>query len=93
MITSTITWRPLDEVWPDADITVLIALDEGTVTEAWLDGERWQLGDRLSFPAHPEADEKVPRVMAWADIPAHPFEDDLPVRGIPYTVGAEEVPS
>jgi len=77
MIPAIITWRTLDEAMPDDDTTVLIALDEGTVTEAWKEGSFWRLDNRLAFPVAPESDEVVPRVMAWAHIPDHPFEDEV----------------
>jgi hypothetical protein len=81
MSTTIITWRDPADMLPDDEMTVLIALDEGTVTEAWKEDGRWHLGDRLSFPASPDPDERVPRVMAWAEIPDHPFPDDIQPMG------------
>lgn len=74
---SRVMWRDPSEIMPDDDITVLIALDEGTVTEAWKDGSYWRLENSLSFPVVPRSEEAVPRVMAWAQMPEHPFADEV----------------
>jgi hypothetical protein len=77
---SRVMWRDPAEIMPDDEIAVLIALDDGTVTEAWHEDGRWHLDDRLSFSATPAASDRSPRVMTWAEMPDHPFADEIDLR-------------
>lgn len=84
-----VVWRELCDVWPDDEICVLIALEDGTVTEAWHEDGRWHLGDGLSFPDTPAGLDRGPRIMAWAEMPDHPFADEIDVRWTPAEGGLE----
>lgn len=65
MLTETITWRPVAEGLPDADMCVLIACDTQLHSEpVWIgfhDGECWrEAGSEPAFVTH------------WAQLPGAP---------------------
>jgi hypothetical protein len=69
MTTETITWTPVEQALPDADMTVLVALADDSDEPTWLgfyddsfdDGERW----RDVSTGGPFARQ----VMAWSNLP------------------------
>lgn len=66
MLIETITWYPVAERLPDADLTVLIkhgAPGEDEVTEGFLDGETWR---------YAESGGTCPLVRYWAEMPEGP---------------------
>ncbi|MGL4649998.1 MAG: DUF551 domain-containing protein, partial [Caldilineaceae bacterium] len=82
MTTATITWIPVAERLPDDGITVLIALSDGDVLSAWLDGDtQWWVEYYGSI---------VGEVTHWADLPAAPHEAEAqPAQAVPLTDEAE----
>lgn len=64
-ITVPVEWHECRDGYPDADQTVLIALDEThgePVTAGWWDGEQW-----LDMTAYP-----LTGVTHWAEMPMTP---------------------
>jgi len=62
MLTETITWHEPAEKLPDADVTVLIEVEEVDGEPVWpgyLDGDEWKLADGMP----------VTKVRRWADMP------------------------
>lgn len=57
------TWTAVAEKLPDADITVLLALDDGEVWPGYLDGNTWR---------YVTADPLGSRVTHWMDFPEPP---------------------
>lgn len=69
MITETITWRPVADGLPDADLTVLLALQEEGTCEGFLDGEEegfpvWRGVDSTGLGGY--------TVTHWAEMPQGP---------------------
>jgi len=62
---SQLVWREVEDELPDADMTVLVHMDDGEVWTGFLDGEVWRFvsGDRIEA-----------RVLHWMQFP-HPPED------------------
>ena len=60
-----ITWHRVSDSLPDAEITVLIAMDDGEVWTGCYRGE----GDWSTVDAWPLTNISVTH---WADLPAHP---------------------
>jgi hypothetical protein len=63
-----VIWRACADVIPDEDTLVLIALNDGSVITAIRLGDRWMAE---SFRIHSDL------VMAWAEMPEHPFADEI----------------
>ena len=61
-------WKPIAESLPDDDLTVLVALDDGYVWPAFMDGEQWHY-----VTADPIEDVKVTH---WMNMPEPPREID-----------------
>jgi hypothetical protein len=72
MTTETITWTPVEQALPDADMTVLVALADDSSEPTWLGfyddsfdaGERW----RDATTGGPFARQ----VTDWANMPGGP---------------------
>lgn len=70
MTTETITWHPVAEGLPDADLTVLLALDGEDTCAGFLDGERadgtplWRDTTAIDLHGH--------TIAHWADMPKGP---------------------
>lgn len=64
MIPTTITWQDAKITRPDDEITVLVALEDGSVNVGFLSASLWLYdnGDHIIGVTH------------WADLPAHPQE-------------------
>ena len=70
-MTSTIEWLATGDELPDADETVILALEDGEVTTGFLDGETWRdfSAERLQdapifwarFPEPPQTQPKKGR--------------------------------
>ncbi len=56
-------WTPVAKSLPDADIVVLLALDDGEVWPGYLDGDGW---------CYVTADPIGARVTHWMDMPEAP---------------------
>jgi hypothetical protein len=56
-------WTPIAKGLPDADITVLMALDDGEVWPGYLDGDVWR---------YVTSDPIGARVTHWVDLPEAP---------------------
>ncbi len=81
---TTIHWHPVGDLLPDDDLEVILALTDGVVTSGWRDGSHWMLAPDLTLVAANQLSGVPLRgVLFWAQMPAHPAADDLP---IPYTL-------
>lgn len=61
----TLTWIPVEQAYPRAGETVLLALKDGWVKSwlGWTDGKRWFLVN---------GEEPYARVAYWAELPMTP---------------------
>ena len=59
-------WTRVEDKLPDADLTVLLALDDGEVWPGYLDGDEWR---------YVTSDPLGSRAVAWMDLPEGPEND------------------
>lgn len=69
-IKGKVTWQHPDVSLPDADIEVLVALDDGDVIPAFRDADCWR--DLTAVPLRDGA------VLMWCEYPDHP----MPPKGV-----------
>lgn len=69
-------WIPVANRLPDADLTVLVALADGEVWPAYLDGETWRYVDAMPIEAtHVTHWRDMPEAPAGAEIAEPPAKD------------------
>jgi hypothetical protein len=62
MLTETLTWWTPNERLPDAEVTVLLEVEDADGEPVWpgyLDGDEWKLADGMP----------VAKVRRWAEMP------------------------
>jgi hypothetical protein len=64
MSPTTITWIPTEEEMPDADLEVIISLDNEETTAGFYNGESWHYLDAGKIECH--------EVLYWAEFPESP---------------------
>jgi hypothetical protein len=78
MSTDTITWLDPAITKPEDETEVLLALNDGTVTSGWKDGDLWKVDVHLSFPVGGDSQPlNALQVVAWAEMPEHPYGQSM----------------
>jgi hypothetical protein len=68
MTSITVTWTPVEESLPDAEMTVLMAIDNGETWTGYCDGHEWY--DITGMPM--DCSAPGARVTHWMDYPPAP---------------------